>query len=132
MNYFKDMRDLGHFDDSNPIHLESLRFCFYGIIQDELTDVMHRWNTHRIRPVKNSESPSGRPDILYIEGNEYKRRVSSRDLGAASSFCKDTPMFGCKPEFSQLALLHMSQQNLTMPRSVSEAEDLYFILTTCI
>ena len=36
------------------------------IIQDELKHVAEECNLHRIRPCRNSESPAGRPDVLYF------------------------------------------------------------------
>ena len=36
IRFFKDLTDLGHFDNSNVIHVECLRFCFMGLIQEEL------------------------------------------------------------------------------------------------
>ena len=65
MNYFKDLRDKGIFDDSNVFHTECLRFCFLGTFQDELPKFMTFWNHHRTRNVKNCESPCGIPDCLY-------------------------------------------------------------------
>ena len=34
------------------------------LIQKELNEVAHEWNTHRIRP--NSTNPGGVPDMLYF------------------------------------------------------------------
>ena len=35
------------------------------LIRDDLHRFPTLWNKHRIRPSVNSESPSGRPDLLY-------------------------------------------------------------------
>ena len=34
------------------------------LIQNELAEVAHEWNTHRIRP--SSTNPGGMPDMLYF------------------------------------------------------------------
>ena len=52
------------------------------LIQKELVEVAHEWNTHRIRP--NSTNPGGVPDMLYflpeIEGSNWFDRMSSSYL----------------------------------------------------
>lgn len=43
MNYFKDMRDEGSWDDSDPVQRECLMFCFSFVIKKELqqTKLIH-------------------------------------------------------------------------------------------
>ena len=132
MNYFKDLRDRGIFDDSNIFHTECLRFCFLGIFQDELTKFMTFWNHHRIRKVKNSESPCGIPDYLYYNSGfnndlsaDYKINVDMTDITLAKSFTKSPNTFGCSEEFSELAMIIIQRQNLSMPKTVPAAEILY-------
>ncbi len=36
------------------------------IIQEDLDQVAQEWNTHRIRPSRNAEVPSGVPDQLFF------------------------------------------------------------------
>ena len=33
MNYFKDLRDSGIFNDNDPVHRECLRFCFMPVLR---------------------------------------------------------------------------------------------------
>ena len=134
INYFKDLRDQGLFDDSNPIHVECLRFCLYGVLQDELTKVLLQWNHHRIRPVRHSESPPGRPDVLYYtrENIDVLKKVDNSDVILARTFCKIPTVFGCSLDFAKLALLHMQDLGLTMPKNFDEAERLYLELIYCI
>ena len=42
-----------------------LRFCFMEILERELQNAKDLHNTHRMRPVRNQECPSGRPDLIY-------------------------------------------------------------------
>ena len=65
MEFFRDMRDTGVYDDSNLIHVNCLAYCFMPILRKELNEVMKLWNTHWIRQSPNRESPSGRPDVIY-------------------------------------------------------------------
>ena len=52
-------------NNSNIIHVECLRFCFMGLIREELYKVVENWNLHKIRPC-NAETPPGRPDTLFF------------------------------------------------------------------
>ena len=42
-----------------------LKFCFMGIIQQELDQVKQIHNTHKIRSYPNQEYLSGRPNFIY-------------------------------------------------------------------
>ena len=65
IQYFKDMRDCGEFRDNDPVHIECIRFCFMGILQSELHQVVRECNLHFIHCRKNAESPEGKPDIIF-------------------------------------------------------------------
>lgn len=65
------MRDSGLLDNSDPVHIECLRFCFLGALQAQLDIFRATWNTHRIRSQRNKETPSGIPDILYFQPYLY-------------------------------------------------------------
>ena len=41
INYFKDLIDEGLFDPSDKVDQEFLRFIFYGILQDEINEIMN-------------------------------------------------------------------------------------------
>ena len=100
INYFEDRRDRGIFDDSNIFHTEYLRFCFLETFQDELTKFMTFRNHHRIRKVKNSDSPCGIPDYLYYNSGsnnnlstDYKIIVDMTDTEAAIQRCSYENVF---------------------------------------
>ena len=40
--------------------------CFMHLIQEELQRVKFEWNSHRIRPIRNTECPPGHPNELYF------------------------------------------------------------------
>ena len=44
------------------------------------------------------------------------------------SFTKSSNTFGCSEEFSELAMIIIQRQNLSMPKTVSEAETLYITI----
>ena len=41
INYFKDLIAEGLFDPSDKVDQEFLRFIFYGILQDEINEIMN-------------------------------------------------------------------------------------------
>jgi len=128
------MRDSGMFDSSDPIQASCLQFCFMPIIQKEMHQVAKLWNLHHIRPSTNSESTSGRPDVLYFlpektETIDYKRAFDPVDLQVAESVCgEQRPPYGCLTPFAELARMIMLEHNLFEPSSVDEAKDLYNLL----
>ncbi|CAJ1057660.1 uncharacterized protein LOC119777619 [Xyrichtys novacula] len=42
------------------------QFCFMPIIQEVLNGIRGVWNAHRIRPSRNTNVPSGTPDVMYM------------------------------------------------------------------
>eukprot|EP00112_Aurelia_sp_Birch-Aquarium-sp1_P023636 Seg7107.2 transcript_id=Seg7107.2/GoldUCD/mRNA.D3Y31 product="hypothetical protein" protein_id=Seg7107.2/GoldUCD/D3Y31 len=138
MNFFKDLRDQGFYDDSNPVHVESLRFCFYPILQDELYDVVYHWNHHKIRPVRTAESPSGRPDVLFFlpeeqDTRDYKQDAEYNEVVMAEQlFAGKRPTFCCKDDFAELACILIVENDLQLPRTASEAKMLYLELNNLI
>ena len=134
INYFKDIRDTGIFNDSNPLHVECLRFCYFNIIQEELNKVANQWNLHRIRPSNNAELPSGRPDVLYFlprrqspRSYEYEIDVDDLDI-AEGGYSEERPTWGCHEAFAELALMIMENHGLTMPTTPNDAYYLFLRL----
>ena len=134
INFFKDLRDLGNFDDSDPAHAECIRFCFMHIIRKELDQVAELWNQHIISSSKsgNSSGPRGKPDCMYFlphlyQTKEYKLEV---ELEEVEEFIDNATM--CPPDFSQefeeFASVVMGELGLEMPNNVKEGLDLYLQL----
>ena len=44
---------------------DAVRFCFGGIIQQQLQELVTEWNSHNIRHSNMAEVPAGKPDVLY-------------------------------------------------------------------
>ena len=128
MNYFKDFRDSGFYDGSNPIEYQCLQFCFFPILKDELLEIVSNSNHHRIRPVSNSESPASKPDFLcfiHVGASDGKIKVNNNDVITASLICKKIPVFCSNDSFAQLAILWMRDLGINMPKTVNDAERLY-------
>jgi hypothetical protein len=135
INYFKDLRDQGLYDDSNPIHCECLKFCYMTLLRKELHRVAKNWNLHKIRPsTVNEQSPHGRPDMIYFvpeafNAISYLQVVSQEDLEVAKEICCDVPQNDFAETFSELAQLIITEHNLPVEVcDVSQAERLYIDL----
>ena len=134
---FRDLQEIGEFDNSNPVHVEALRFCFTRLIQRDFDQVVQEWNQHCIRSQNNEDSPCGKPDLIYYvpelyNCNEQKMPLlyCQQDLlNVERSFCREYPPFGCDPLFvDALNVLVGNCNNFTMPDNVEEAIQLYQLL----
>ena len=65
INFFKDLLDQRRFDAIIAYPMDTLTVSFMGLLQSELDETRELWNNHRIREIRNSECPAGRPDLLY-------------------------------------------------------------------
>lgn len=97
------------------------------LIQDELKRVAEHWNVHRIRPSINSDSPAGRPDVLYFlpeleETMDYSSPVPSDEMDLAKEICCDHAIEQpASRDFVELANLIMEEEGLRMPHDAEEA-----------
>lgn len=71
MNFFKDMRDILLYLDSDPVHVECLCYCFGPLIQEQLTRMRKEWNRHKIRKQKNSNISGEKPNCMYYTPEVY-------------------------------------------------------------
>ena len=125
INYFKDLRESGVYDDSDIIHVEASRFCFYASLQEDLDDMKEYWNNHKIRKSHAAESPDGRPELMYClpedyGGNESKVPMCLSDLSTVSSIYSTSAnySFCCSMEFVKLAAAVMSKIICYGPQTV--------------
>ena len=134
IDFFKDMVDNALYDPSLNHHLECARFCFTGVLQQELDEFRTIWNTHRIRHVHNSECPAGKPDLLYNSPQRYGGRDSSFDIMdqdldlVTDDIVKEPLMFGCSEDCERLSRIIMREHNLSYPQTVEEAKNLFQVL----
>ena len=131
ITFFKDMRDSGIYNDSNPLQAECLKFCFMHLIQDELNNVAKHWNLHRIRPSNNRDSPPGKPDVLYFlperfDTRDFKTDVDAGDIDIAEeNYAEVRPVMGCDDSFAELAQMVMEDHGYQMPGNARDAYSLY-------
>ena len=63
------------------------------------------------------------------DSQDYKTYEDKDDLQTAEEyFCKECPPFGCQEEFSDLMLLLMEDNNLSMSNNADEAQQLFLTL----
>ena len=128
------MRETGIFDDSNPIHVNCITYCFMPILRKELNETLKFWNTHWIRQSSNNESPCGRPDVIYsvpeLDNTEnFLVQVTQDDIDTAQDLCKQRHTIkDCDEHFIELVDIIKSEHNLQEPTSIAEAESYYVTL----
>ena len=95
------------------------------------------WNLHRIRPSVNSDSPPGRPDLLYFlpqatDTINYATPVDEDDLDASEYLADVTNASNsADPAFTELAQIIVDEKNLRMPESAEEARRLCIKCNNC-
>ncbi|OWF49328.1 hypothetical protein KP79_PYT22885 [Mizuhopecten yessoensis] len=109
INHFKDIADMGVLDTSDNVHLECVRYCFLLLINHDLKKVIRHWNEHRIRYNRNSESPSGKPNVLYFQpevflATESKLPLPTQVDGLEQEYCIYPPARGVSMEFDSCKL----------------------------
>ncbi|XP_020624450.1 uncharacterized protein LOC110061929 [Orbicella faveolata] len=131
INYFKDLRETGLYNDDNIVHVQCVKFCFMPLIREELHHVAELWNFHKIRPQpSNRDSPSGRPDILYflpaLNGKvSYIHDVTLDDVELAEEmYCAQNAMDSSFEVFEELAEMIIADENLQAPSNPDEALEL--------
>ena len=82
---------------------------FMGLLQTELDEAKKLLNNHHIRKSRHAVSPAG-PEIIFyaphlFNGVDCSYSVIQNDLDLAADFCERPNVFGCSPEFLQLASL---------------------------
>ncbi len=137
INFFKDLRDLNLFNDSDPIHIECIRFCFMQILRKELHQVAQLWNEHIISPSKfgNSSGPRGKPDCMFFlphlyDTENYQVTIAFDELEELdhTAMCPAD----VTDEFNEFATCVMDELGWQSPSNVKEALDLYINLTEII
>lgn len=139
-NFFQDLRDSGAFNDSDPLHIECIRFCFFPILQQQLDAYSEMWNAHRIRSQRNVVTQfTGIPNIMFHMPEVYGSRDHSFPLPCNLNTIDELsevhteafPIRGCCEEFLQI-VERLSDQNrdyLPAPITINGAKELFCCLT---
>lgn len=133
IDFFKDLRDSGRFNELDPVHCENLKFCFMPLIQAHLDRIAQQWNVHDIRPQRTYELHYGKPDCMYFLPEMY----NTCDVGTVTDArdikcCKDMYSIPKRrfDEFNELAQL--LKPNLEIPMSADDGLQLFYELNDAI
>ena len=101
-------------DTSLTYHVEFLRFCFLGILQEELDETRRLWNNHFVRKSRNAECLEGRPDVLFytpsfVEGRDCRSPFVETDVNLALPYCEAPELFGSSDRIVDFAALIMNE-----------------------
>ncbi|XP_039665194.1 uncharacterized protein LOC120564368 [Perca fluviatilis] len=99
MNLFQELKDSDNFC-GDFLDKSLIQFTCLEIIERELQDVVHLWNTHRIRPSRNAVSPCGRPVMMYtlpqlFGAREHLKEVSQQKIQACREECLQRGPYPC-------------------------------------
>ena len=134
ITFFKGMFVDGLVDISLNLDLQCLRFwgVFFLLY---LSTSFTRLNlfSHRIRHIRNSNSPGGGPDVLYFKPKgsgvtDRKFALDSHDVNLAMDYCEIPSLFGCLAGFLELSRIIMQERYLTVPKNAADAKTLYITL----
>ncbi|KAJ7985265.1 hypothetical protein DPEC_G00350280 [Dallia pectoralis] len=130
IDLFSDFRERHLFNGSHQ-HISLVRYCFLGILQNELDEYKQSWNTHTIRPVRQSQCPSGKPEAMYNVPHIFNGRncgfpVSTQTLSQYDSLMPATPV-GEDEEQTRFEVLQR-QSGLTSPLHWESAVENYISL----
>ena len=89
INFFKDIGATCEFNLGNSLHMELAWYTFSPLLQYELDQVKHQWNTHNIRRTRHDTLP-GMPDELFFlpelsGGQNQGTNISDSEIDSAYS-----------------------------------------------
>lgn len=98
--------------------------------QNELDEVRRLWNSHRIRPVRNKTSPSGRPIMMYTcpelyGSQDYINVVPRVHIDSCLEECVHKSPFICDETVFEISTMIMEDNNLQKPKCGETAAVLY-------
>lgn len=93
INHFNSMANSGVLNKGNELHMECLWFCYQHLLEEELSNVKHHWNSHRIRPSRYGTVP-GIPNVLYhlphrSRGIDCKVAIQADKINAMERYVQD-------------------------------------------
>ena len=102
-------------------------------LQDELDSTVKTWNNHVIRPSRNPNVPSGRPNIMYEVPRiyltyDYKQNVDVNELNACQNECLSRSTFPCDEDVYNVCIFLMQDRSLNMPTNPYNGVDLFMHL----
>ncbi|XP_047242593.1 uncharacterized protein LOC124881124 isoform X1 [Girardinichthys multiradiatus] len=130
MSLFQTFQDDGHFT-GDFLDKNLIQFCFLNLIQDELDDVVHTWNSHKIRP--SGGASSGQPVVMYSfpelhRAEDRLKPVFMDEINVCMEECTPKGQYPCDETVFELCCLLMVENEWNAPRDPLVAADLYIRL----
>ena len=102
-----------------------------------MDDTAQAWNTHTIRPSKNLNVPSGRPNVMFALPELYGTRdclspIEDGDFQLCKNECIFRQTKPCDPDLYELCNIFMAESNLTLATDPYQAVNLYMHLREAI
>ena len=120
-----------HRDSSDPVQVDSLRFCFTELLRGEVTDVATAWNQHIISHLRNG-GPMGQPDVMFLWPHIYDTKDHLQydsDEGIDEFHCVIGQLLdGFSDDFREFPFYFIDQEGFEMPTSRSGCLDYTFSL----
>lgn len=131
IDLFKTLIGKRLLNTKDVVDIECLRFCFGRVIQNDLLRVKEEWNAHPIRCQNSTQTPTGKPNILFKCPERYNATDCRKNVNIADvkriqdNFCTVKPIFYNRhtPEIARLLI-----PNYKEPETPVQASDLYIDL----
>ncbi|XP_049322555.1 uncharacterized protein LOC125806138 [Astyanax mexicanus] len=129
---FGELKDEGLFS-GDFLDKALVQFCFMAIIQEELDQISDVWNAHRIRPSRNTNVPSGIPNVMHLAPHLWNTEdllvpVCEDELVTCKECCQFLTSVTCDGDVFDLCSLFLEDSRLAFPVTESQALDLYLSL----
>ena len=128
MELFQSFVDDGIFHVGHAKETDCLRFCFMEVLRRNLKDVVHQWNTHRIRPSAGARCPPGVPDeLFYFPPPVAINCLHQAALPLANDIMQSvrSPTVCADTDFGNYLMYVCQHHGWQAPQSATEATALY-------
>ena len=98
-----------------------------------MDNILKTWNSHYIRKVRNSRSPSGRPSLLHkfpeLNGTrDYLCEIDADDFETCMQDCVFRASVSCDGDIFEMCSIIMAENDLSFPEDPHNALQLYMTL----
>ncbi|KAJ8321138.1 hypothetical protein KUTeg_001263 [Tegillarca granosa] len=122
----------GHFD-GGFLDKNLVLFSFLSLIQTDLDETAKVWDSHLIRRSRNTNVPTGRPNIMYsipelYSTDNYLCEIDDEEI----EICKEHATFRsglhCDEDIYNMCIQIIAENSLLIPKDPYQALDLYLEL----
>ncbi|ROJ26374.1 hypothetical protein DPX16_12536 [Anabarilius grahami] len=130
LEYFHQIKEEGNFDGS--FLDKNLYVILFPGLNPDLDSTKDTWNSHLIRPSRNSLIPHGRPDVMYTlpelyDTEDYICHILVEDCATCEDQCIHRSDVACDEDIFTLCAHIMAQHHLRLPKDMYTALDLLLL-----